>query len=332
MNLFYTCMRLSLILLLGIGIGIAQDLPEGWFNEDVGEPADAGNAMFSSDTFYVTGGGTDIWNANDEFHFVYRAFEGDGYIQAKVDSLITESNEWAKAGVMMREELIGGSPFAMVVNTRDFSVEMQQRFDYDESMNSATYNTRPNDQLTLVNSGHRWDIWVKLERVGTEFTGYYSLDTLVDSTGARIWNVIATKQMDYMTENFTNAGLCVTAHTTGVYCDAVFTEVEYGNNATGVTEKLPDIIIQDFVLHANYPNPFNPSTTIPYEVNRASDVTVTIYDILGREVVQLVNKFHSPGSYKATWNAASGTSSGIYFYQLKSGNYRSQMMKMVLVK
>jgi hypothetical protein len=324
---------LSLILLLGIGIGLAQDLPEGWANEDV--PFDIaleGSAMFSNDSFYVSAGGRDIWDATDEFHFVYRTLAGDGYIQAKVDSLVTESSEWAKAGVMMREALEGGSPFAMTVNTRDFSCEMQQRFLFDENMSSATYNTRPNDQLTLVNSGHRWDIWVKLVREGEDFTGFYSLDTLVDSTGARIWNEIITKQIPEMTLTSTLAGLCVTSHNIAAMCDAVFTEVKFGDLSTAIPEELPDMMVKDFVLRENYPNPFNPSTTIPYEVNKAGAVKITIYDILGREVTQLVNKYHSPGSYTATWSARSGVSSGIYFYRLEAGNYQSQMMKMVMLK
>jgi hypothetical protein len=332
MCLFYKIIQLGLILLLGIGIGLAQDLPDGWLAEDVGEPALEGSAMFSNDSFYVTAGGSDIWNANDEFHFVYRIFEGDGYIQAKVDSLVTTSNEWAKAGVMMREEIGGGSPFAMTVNTRDFSCEMQQRFLFDENMNSGTYNYRPDDLLTLVNCGHRWDIWVKLVREDDEFTGFYSLDTLVDSTGARIWNEIAMKQITEMTPGVTFAGLMVTSHNAAALCDAVFTEVAYGDLSTGVDEELPAMMVQDFVLRENYPNPFNPSTTIPYEVNKAGAVKITIYDLLGREVTQLVNKFHSPGSYTATWSAQSGVSSGIYFYNLEAGNYQSQMMKMVMIK
>jgi hypothetical protein len=85
-------------------------------------------------------------------------------------------------------------------------------------------------------------------------------------------------------------------------------------------------------LGQNYPNPFNPSTTIPFEVNKAGAIKITIYDLLGREVTQLVNKFHSPGSYTVTWSARSDVSSGIYFYILESGNYKSPMMKMVMIK
>lgn len=333
MRLFYKIFQVSLIVLFGIGFALAQDLPEGWLNEDVGDGTDEGSAMFANDTFYVSGGGSDIWNANDEFHFVYRSFEGDGYIQAKVDSLVAgNTNDWCKAGVMMREEISGGSPHAMTVNTRDYGTEMQRRFLFDENMNSGTYNTRPNaDALIFANAGHRWNIWVKLERVGQEVTGFFSLDTMVDSTGARLWDEIAISQMDEFSSSV-YAGIMVTSHAVGSITDAVFTEVEYGDFTSGISEELPDMIVKDFVLHENYPNPFNPQTTIPYEVNKAGAVTITIYDMLGREITLLVNKFHSPGTYTATWNAGSAVSSGIYFYRLESGNYQSQMMKMVMIK
>jgi hypothetical protein len=334
MRLFYKIFQVSLIVLLGIGFALAQDLPEGWLNEDIGDDnTDEGSAMFANDTFYVSGGGTDIWGPSDQFHFVYRTFEGDGYIQAKVDSLVAgNTNNWCKAGVMMREEISGGSPHAMTVNTRDFSVEMQQRFLFDENMGSNVYNTRPDETLTFANCGHRWNIWVKLERVGQEITGFYSLDTLVEEgTGARIWNEIAVKELDEFSSSV-YAGVMVTSHAKGSLTDAIFTEVEYGDFTSGITEELPDMVVKDFVLHENYPNPFNPQTTIPYEVNKAGAVKITIYDMLGREITLLVNKFHSPGTYTATWNAGSAVSSGIYFYRLESGNYQSQMMKMVMIK
>jgi hypothetical protein len=75
-----------------------------------------------------------------------------------------------------------------------------------------------------------------------------------------------------------------------------------------------------FVLHQNYPNPCNPSTTIKYELPRASYVTLTVYDVLGREVATLVNGIEEPGYKSVQWDA-SGVASGIYFYRLQAGDF-----------
>ena len=87
------------------------------------------------------------------------------------------------------------------------------------------------------------------------------------------------------------------------------------------------------VLHPNYPNPFNPQTTISYELPGASSVRISIYDILGREVIQLVNQQQSAGRHEVVWNgndsAGNSVSSGIYLYQLRVGSY-SRVHKMIL--
>ena len=85
-----------------------------------------------------------------------------------------------------------------------------------------------------------------------------------------------------------------------------------------------------FELNANYPNPFNPSTTIEYAVPHQGLVTIKVYDVLGREVATLVNDNHAQGRYKVSWNA-SGLSSGIYIYRMTAKDYKS-VRKMLLIK
>lgn len=87
-----------------------------------------------------------------------------------------------------------------------------------------------------------------------------------------------------------------------------------------------------FFLHQNYPNPFNPETTINYNIPVESDVSIIIYDLIGREIVRLVDEVKSPGSYTVRFSAIdSGLSSGLYFYRLKAGNY-SSVRKMIYLK
>jgi hypothetical protein len=83
-------------------------------------------------------------------------------------------------------------------------------------------------------------------------------------------------------------------------------------------------------LEQNYPNPFNPSTTIRYELPRASHVTLTVYDLLGREVATLIDDVEEPGYKSVEWNAAS-VASGVYLYRLKAGSF-VQTRKMTILK
>jgi hypothetical protein len=97
-----------------------------------------------------------------------------------------------------------------------------------------------------------------------------------------------------------------------------------------------------FVLENNYPNPFNPTTTILYGIVAQSHVTVKVYSVLGQEIATLVNDVQSPSYYRVMWNGtnASGNmvSSGVYFYRItaapvdgKSAPF-SQVKKMLLMK
>jgi hypothetical protein len=86
----------------------------------------------------------------------------------------------------------------------------------------------------------------------------------------------------------------------------------------------------EFNLSQNYPNPFNPSTTICFEIAGQASVTLSIYDLLGRQIETLVDQRLAPGSYSVQWNAANRTS-GIYFYELRAGN-TIQTKKMILAK
>jgi len=98
--------------------------------------------------------------------------------------------------------------------------------------------------------------------------------------------------------------------------------------STSVKDEKP--LQNGFKVYQNYPNPFNPSTIISYSIPVYSQVTLKVFDSLGREVLTLVNQEQKAGNYKVTFNA-SGFSSGIYFYKLTSGRY-TQTRKMILLK
>ncbi len=89
-------------------------------------------------------------------------------------------------------------------------------------------------------------------------------------------------------------------------------------------------ISYNFNLEQNYPNPFNPTTTIKYSLPGSEFVTLKVFNVLGKEVITLVNKTQAAGNYIINFNSQNLTS-GIYVYQLKAGN-NIQIRKMVLLK
>ena len=92
---------------------------------------------------------------------------------------------------------------------------------------------------------------------------------------------------------------------------------------------------KSFLLGQNYPNPFNPTTRIAYQLNKATQVRLSVYDITGREVNRLIDQYQPVGDYSVEWNsnAAGGNklSSGIYFARLGVDN-ESATRKMIMTK
>jgi photosystem II stability/assembly factor-like uncharacterized protein len=97
-----------------------------------------------------------------------------------------------------------------------------------------------------------------------------------------------------------------------------------------VEGRTPAEISMTYQLHQNYPNPFNPSTIIQYSIPRQTRVTLTIFDILGRQVAQLEEGVKQAGRYEVQWNA-SGFPSGVYFYRLQAGSF-TETKKLLLLK
>jgi hypothetical protein len=115
-------------------------------------------------------------------------------------------------------------------------------------------------------------------------------------------------------------------------------EIYYKRNPTGNSVgiiKINSIIPKEYKLEQNYPNPFNPTTKIKFDIKKEfrsqeSEVKLIIYDILGRKIEDLVNEKLQPGSYEITFDGAN-LPSGIYFYQLKVGEF-VETKKLVLLK
>ena len=107
----------------------------------------------------------------------------------------------------------------------------------------------------------------------------------------------------------------------------------YGETETLSIDEIP--IPDKFTLHQNHPNPFNPITTLRYDLPEDALVNITIYDMMGRRISTLVNNQQSSGYKSVRWNATndkgSPVSAGLYLYTIQAGKFR-QTKKMVLLK
>ena len=128
-----------------------------------------------------------------------------------------------------------------------------------------------------------------------------------------------TAGTDTISAVITSAGDTVSVHTKAVIIYISPTSIKDDYPSAG-----------SYFLFQNYPEPFNPSTTIKYRVSEVSFVTLKVYDVIGNEIATLVNQEKPKGSYKVDFNAAS-LPSGVYFYQLKAGSYLNTR-KMILLK
>ena len=129
---------------------------------------------------------------------------------------------------------------------------------------------------------------------------------------------------------------CYLVNSDGTMRPALEWLVQYiAEHPTGTEGTASDELPTDFKLEQNYPNPFNPSTNIKFSINEPGNVSLKIYDILGREVTTLVKDNFNAGVYNVTWDAKNSggakVGSGTYFYRIVSGN-NVITKKMLLLK
>ncbi len=183
---------------------LATALPAPWLDQDIGSVGQPGDASYSNTCLTVAGSGADIWGTADGFDFSYLTVTGNCTIIARVTS-VQNTDPWAKAGVMVRQNLTAGSAHAMIVMTPGNGASFQWRATPGASMSFS--------QVTGVSAPY----WVKLVRSGNSFSGYISADG-----GA--WRQVGTTQTIGMS-GAVYVGLPVTAHNNTNLCTASFDNV-----------------------------------------------------------------------------------------------------------
>lgn len=187
---------------------------------DLGNPDRSGATELINDGIRITAGGADVWGVRDEFRFSYLEQSGDFDMVARIESL-TDPNLYTKAGLMAREELTDNSrhiffqvfPNNNPRNKNNGGFEFQYRKEKGGEM-KAIYPAKaegiPEFPVNYPNT------WIRLKRVGNDFTGYYSVD-------GKIWKMYTTFTMELSKKIY--LGLAVTSHDTKETATVVFMNI-----------------------------------------------------------------------------------------------------------
>jgi hypothetical protein len=190
-------------------------LRPGWTDMDIGGPSPAGSAEYDSpsDTTTISASGSDIYGKADQFNFASTTMTGNGSILAYVNS-ITDTNAWAKAGVMLRNDTSAGSAYAGVFASASNGIVFEYR---------ATDGAATNQEVSSPPGGPVLaPVGLELTRNGSTFTAYYSTDGMT-------WIAVGPSQTVTMGTTAL-AGLAVTAHNNGAVCTATFSSVGIGSS------------------------------------------------------------------------------------------------------
>lgn len=201
--------------------------------------------------------------------------------------------------------------------------ELGHNFGMEHSRNQINNPAPPSGGLFEYSTGWRW--------TGIDSIIYVSVMTYLETPGVQV-------------PIFSNPDILWAGTPTGSYdfsnpyapADNARTlrEIQYivASSSSEVVSVPPDetILPSRFVLYQSFPNPFNPSTAIRYNIPLSGVVSLKIYNILGQEIATLVNEWKQVGTYSTTWDA-SGLPSGVYFYRLQLSSF-NETKKLILLR
>lgn len=213
----------------GGGGGGTTSLPSPWADVDLGSVGAAGSATYSSGTFTVNGSGADIWGSSDAFNYVYQPLSGDGQIVARVTG-IGNTNAYAKAGVMLREQLTAGSAHAILDVRPGGSVEFMDR---TASGGATNY---------VAGAAQAPPAWLKLARSGSTITASVSAN-------GSTWSTVGTATVSMASSIY--VGLVVCSHVTGTLMTATFDNVAVTAGGTAPPPPPPPTTATNVVVYAS---------------------------------------------------------------------------------
>ncbi len=178
----------------------------------------------------------------------------------------------------------------------------------------------------ILDGGNQFEIlwssedveYVKLEHSINNGASWNSITDSTESTGVYLWtvpNILTTQARIKISD---------------ISLPSIYDASDESFRINYVVSVDENVIATVYKLHQNFPNPFNPTTTIKYQIPELSIVTIKIYDILGNELASLINEEKPAGNFEVEFNATA-LSSGIYYYKLVAGDF-VDVKKMILLK
>ncbi|WP_339265702.1 PQQ-dependent sugar dehydrogenase [Paenibacillus sp. FSL K6-1330] len=237
----------------------AAAVPSPWKQQNIGSPSVKGNASYdpTADQFSVSGAGKDIWGKSDQFNYVYQPWTGDGAIIALVSSQ-TNSHEFAKAGIMIRETLNADSKHVDLLLTPSNGFTFQYR--------AETGGTSQSEKIASTSPA-----WIKLERKGNVIKGYVSNNGLN-------WGDLGNVTLNMNASLY--VGLAVSSHNESKLSTAIFDKVKV--NASG------DVYPPTEPTHLQATSVTDTTASISWTAS-LDDVGVKDYDVYKDDVLAQAN-------------------------------------------
>jgi regulation of enolase protein 1 (concanavalin A-like superfamily) len=210
---------IAALLLFAGATAHADQLPAPWLGRDIGT-TQTGTATATQTSFTITATGSDIWDASDQFHFVYQPISGDVEVLARVDSIFN-ADPWSKAGVMIRGSLNANAAHAFALVSVAKGIAFQRR-PQSGAMSVNTYGPR-----TVTAPA-----WVRLVRAGTQITAYWSSD-------GKAWTTIGSDTVPLNSTAY--VGLAVTSHNPAVSTTATLSKVATNSVTLPSSQQSADI-------------------------------------------------------------------------------------------
>ena len=257
---------------------------------------------FSGDIFALTGNsGTQLWTqslgpSNNGTFELLDDLDGNGFIDFTLSAPKIAFRIDSKTDSVLWSYALGSSYIRGVADIGDVS---------GDTINDIVFITQQPAKVFVFNGA---DATIMFE---------YTYGTSIAQRGDRVsvlQSIDGNASNEFVTGNREGKIICFSG----------------GPNGTVSVKPINNIIPDKYKLSQNYPNPFNPSTKIKFDLPNIVDVKLTVYDILGREVVRLIDSELKPGIYEVAFDG-SNLSSGIYFYSLSTKDF-TQTKKMLLIK
>lgn len=300
-----------------LAITASPNIPLPWLDADIGTVSQPGMSMSQNDAFELLGSGTGVQYGGDSFYLLYQPWKGDVVITARLDDM-SQLPGVSFAGVMIRESQSSTSRFVFLGLYPQTGLQTSIRL-------TPVSSIQPFLHEQYVKAAPRW---LRIIRTHDTFSTFTSEDG-VSWSDTLYTGILAM-------DSTVKVGMAICAGSTDETADARFSNVTVASSVTtGVSNVGMVSLPHEYRLLNNYPNPFNPATTIRFELPEVANVDLEVYNVHGQKVATLFHGTKAAGRYQLQWDGRTDSggqvSSGFYVCRFLSGT-RQFTSKMLLIR